>query len=178
MISKVERLNRELVHEGKIINLYEDTVKIPKNGNICKWDFIGHKGASAVLPVLDDGRILMVIQYRNALDRITIEIPAGGIEDNEESIVAAKRELLEETGYDCKEIKPLISVIPTVAYCNEKIDVFLATGLELKSQHLDENEEIEIKAFDIDELCEMVYSMEIKDSKTVAAVMAYKNKYC
>lgn len=68
-----KRLDRKLVHKGKIIDLYEDTVAIP-NGNVAKWDFIGHKGAAAVVPVTADGRILMVHQYRNALDRETLEI--------------------------------------------------------------------------------------------------------
>jgi len=94
-----KRLDRKLVHKGKIIDLYEDTVAIP-NGNVAKWDFIGHKGAAAVVPVTADGRILMVHQYRNALDRETLEIPAGGRDSVDEPYIdCAARELEEETGY-------------------------------------------------------------------------------
>ena len=81
-----KRLDRKLVHKGKIIDLYEDTVAIP-NGNVAKWDFIGHKGAAAVVPVTADGRILMVHQYRNALDRETLEIPAGGRDSVDEPYI-------------------------------------------------------------------------------------------
>ena len=73
MAEKVERLKRELKYKGHIIDMYADTVKV-SNGNVAQWDFIGHKGAAAVVPVLEDGRILMVKQYRNALDRFTIEL--------------------------------------------------------------------------------------------------------
>ena len=72
-----ERLSRELAYEGAIIDVYRDRVQMP-DGRVAEWDFIGHKGAAAVVPVLEDGRILMVRQYRNAIDRYTLEIPAGG----------------------------------------------------------------------------------------------------
>lgn len=179
MMEKVERLKRELVHKGKIIDIYCDTVKIPKNGNIAKWDFIGHKGAAAVVPVTKEGKIIMVKQYRNALDRETIEIPAGGREnENEPMIEAAKRELEEETGYRSENLDLLISLYTTVAFCNERIDVFVAKDLVRTEQNFDEDEEIELMEFTVEELCEMIYSCKIQDSKTIAAIMAYKNKYC
>ncbi|MDE5931410.1 MAG: NUDIX hydrolase, partial [Lachnospiraceae bacterium] len=78
-MEKFERLDRTLIHKGAIIDYYQDTVKVP-NGNIVKWDFIAHKGAAAVVAVNADGKLLMVRQYRNALDRETLEIPAGGLE--------------------------------------------------------------------------------------------------
>ena len=94
----IKRLNRELVYKGTVINMYRDTVQV-QNGHIAEWDFIGHKGAAAVVPVLDDGRVLMVKQYRNALDRMTIEVPAGGRDTTDEPyITCASRELEEETG--------------------------------------------------------------------------------
>ena len=98
------------------------------NGNIVKWDFIGHKGAAAVVPVGEDGKILMVRQYRNALDRYTLEVPAGGLNGvDEPTRTAAARELEEETGYRTDELDFLITIRTTVAFCNEKIDVYLAT---------------------------------------------------
>ena len=177
-MKKVERLDRKLVKKCAIFDLYEDTVKIPKNGNVAKWDFIGHKGAAAVVPVNCEGKILMVRQYRNALDRETLEIPAGGKEPYETFEAAALRELREEVGVTSENLEPLISIYTTVAFCNERIDIFVARDLADSQQCFDEDEEIEVEAYSIDELCQMIYDFKIKDSKTVAAIMAYKNKYC
>ena len=89
----IKRLNRELVYKGTVINMYRDTVQV-QNGHIAEWDFIGHKGAAAVVPVLDDGRVLMVKQYRNALDRMTIEVPAGGRDTTDEPTLLVRQENL------------------------------------------------------------------------------------
>ena len=177
-MDKFERLERTLVHKGAIIDYYQDTVKVP-NGNVVKWDFIGHKGAAAVVAVGNDGKLLMVRQYRNALDRETIEIPAGGLESIEEPTdVAAARELEEETGYKAGKIELLITIRTTVAFCNEKIDIYVATDLKPSKQHLDEDEFINVEAYDIEELTQMIYEGKIQDGKTVASLMAYKDKYC
>lgn len=179
-VEKVERLSRELVHKGAIIDVYTDTVKIP-NGNIVQWDFIGHKGAAAVVPVMEDGRILMVKQYRNALDRVTLEIPAGGRDSVEEPYLdCACRELEEETGYRCEkeEFEFLLSVKTTVAFCEEQIEVYVAKNLKKSVQHLDEDEYIHLQAYTVDELLERIYAGKMQDAKTIAAIMAYKIKYC
>lgn len=176
-MEKFERLERSLVAHGAIIDYYQDTIKVP-NGNIVKWDFISHKGAAAVVPVDEQGRIIMVSQYRNALDRYTLEIPAGGLQSTEEPTkAAAARELAEETGYRSEHLELLISIRTTVAFCNEKIDIYVADHLVLGSQHLDEDEFVNVKAYTIEELTEMIYNGKIQDSKTVAAIMAYKDKY-
>lgn len=176
-MEKFERLERSLIAHGAIIDYYQDTIKIP-NGNVVKWDFIGHKGAAAVVPVDEQGRIIMVSQYRNALDRYTLEIPAGGLQSIEEPTKdAAARELSEETGYRSEHLKLLISIRTTVAFCNEKIDIYVADHLISGSQHLDEDEYVNVKAYTVEELTEMIYSGKIQDSKTVAAIMAYKDKY-
>ncbi|MDD2971921.1 MAG: NUDIX hydrolase [Lachnospiraceae bacterium] len=177
MAEEFKRLQRELVQKGAIIDYYQDTVQIP-NGNIVKWDFIGHKGAAAVVPVTEDGKILMVRQYRNALDRYTLEIPAGGLNGAEEPTdIAAMRELEEETGYRTEEVTLLITIRTTVAFCNEKIDIYVTDHLIPSHQHLDEDEYIDVKPYDMAELEEMIYDGRIQDSKTIAALLAYKNKY-
>ena len=171
------RLSRELVHHGAIIDLYKDTIKVA-NGNVVEWDFIGHKGAAAVVPVTKDGKLLMVRQYRNALDRYTLEIPAGGRDGADEpTIVCASRELEEETGYHSDNLELLITVCTTVAFCNEKIDIYLAKDLVKSKQHLDEDEFIDVKAYGLNELVEKVLAGEIQDAKTVSAIMSYKAKY-
>ncbi len=177
-MQKIERINRELVYEGKIINMYKDTVQIP-NGSVAQWDFIGHRGAAAVVPVTDDGKIILVRQYRNALDRYTVEIPAGGLENADEPMkVCAARELEEETGYKSQNLEFLLSLRTTVAFCNEKIEVYLARNLVKTKQNLDEDEYIDVEIYDVDELLQMIYSGEIEDSKTVASILAYYSKYC
>ena len=176
MDTKVVRLKRELQCEGAITKYYKDTVQLP-NGSTAVWDFFGHNGAAAAVAVLDDGRLLMVKQYRNALDRYTLEIPAGGLEPNEPTIDAAARELEEETGYTCGKIEKLITIRTTVAFCNEKIDIYLATELKKTHQHLDDDEFVDVKPYTLTELEDMIYNGTIEDSKTIAAILAYKNKY-
>lgn len=172
-----KRIKRELVYNGAIIDMYKDYVEIP-NGNIAEWDFIGHKGAAAVVPVMEDGRLLMVRQYRNALDRETLEIPAGGRNGIEEpTIVCAARELEEETGYKSDKLEFLIRVATTVAFCNEKIDVYVATDLKPSKQNLDEDEYVDVCPCTVEELTEMILQGKIEDAKTIAAILAYKTKY-
>ena len=176
-MEKYERINRELVHKGAIIDYYQDTIKIP-NGNIAKWDYIKHKGAAAVVAVKDDGKLLMVRQFRNALDRETLEIPAGGLNSvDEPTDIAAARELEEEAGYTAGKLELLISIRTTVAFCDEKIDVYVASDLKRSKQHLDEDEYLDVETYSIEELIQMVYDCKIQDGKTVAALLAYYNKY-
>lgn len=178
MAEEFKRLDRELVYRGAIVDFYKDTVQVP-NGNIVKWDFIGHRGAAAVVPVREDGKLLMVRQYRNALDRYTLEIPAGGLNSADEPTRdAAARELEEETGYHSNELEWLITIRTTVAFCNEKIDIYVAKNLIKTEQHLDEDEFIRVEAYSVEELTGMILEGKIEDSKTVSAIMSYKNKYC
>ena len=177
MAEEFKRLSRDLVQKGAIIDYYQDTVQVP-NGNIVKWDFIGHKGAAAVVPVREDGKILMVRQYRNALDRYTLEVPAGGLNGvDEPTRTAAARELEEETGYRTDELDFLITIRTTVAFCNEKIDIYVAKNLIPSHQHLDEDEFINVEAYTVEELMDMIYNCTIQDSKTICAIMTYAHKY-
>ena len=173
----VVRLDRQLKYQGNILKIYEDTVLA--NGHEAHWDYIHHDGAAAVLPVTSEGKILMVRQYRNALDREPLEIPAGSRDSVEElTSVCAARELEEETGYKAAHLELLITVSTTVAICNETIDVYLATDLIKTQQHLDEDEFVEVESYTIEELKDMVLTQKIQDSKTAAAIMAYYGKYC
>lgn len=176
-MEEFKRLSRDLVAHGAIIDYYQDTIQVP-NGNVVKWDFIKHKGAAAVVPVDEAGRLIMVKQYRNALDRYTLEIPAGGLNgQTEPTMEAAARELAEETGYTAEHMELLLTIRTTVAFCNEKIDIYLARGLKAGEQHLDEDEYVRVGAYTVEELTEKIYAGEIEDSKTVAAILAYKDKY-
>lgn len=176
MSEEIKRIDRKLIHKGAIIEYYVDRMQLP-NGKQADWDFIRHNGAAAVVPVTEDGRILMVSQYRNALERYTLEIPAGGLNPGETTDKAAARELEEETGYASSDLEPLISIYTTVAFCNEKIDIYLARNLVKTHQHLDEDEFLNVGAYRLEELEGMIFEQRIQDSKTVAALMAYKAKY-
>ena len=175
-MESVVRLKRELRYEGAILKIYEDTVLA--NGHEAHWDFIHHDGAAAVLPVTDDGKILMVRQYRNALDRDTLEIPAGKLDaPDEPKIECAYRELEEETGYRTEQMEYLISLNTTVAFCDEAIDIFVARNLIPSHQHLDEDEVIDVEPWELKDLLELIYSGKMTDAKTVAAITAYAVKY-
>lgn len=176
MADSVVRLKRELRYQGTILKIYEDTVIA--NGHEAHWDFIHHDGAAAVLPVTEDGKILMVRQYRNALDRETLEIPAGKLDaPDEPKIECAYRELEEETGYRSENLEYLMSVNTTVAFCDEAIDIFVARNLIPSHQHLDEDEVIEVEPWEVKDLLQMIYEGKMTDGKTVAAICAYAAKY-
>ncbi len=170
-----KRLKRDLVSKGTIIEYYVDTMQIP-NGNTEKWDFVNHKGAAAIVPVDENGNLIMVRQYRNALERYTLEIPAGGINPGEDMKTAATRELEEETGYRSDHVEHLVDINTTVAFCNEKIGIYYTTELIPSKQHLDENEILTVERHSIPELEKMIYAGEITDSKTIVAVLAVKDK--
>ncbi len=176
-MDEIRRVKRELVHRGKIVNFYEDYMALP-NGNTAVWDFIEHKGAAAVVPVTEEGKILMVRQYRNALERYTLEIPAGAVNDVEEpKEKCAARELEEETGYKAGKLEWLMDVNTTVAFCNEFIGIYVARDLIPARQHLDEDEFLNVEEHGLDELLSMIYDGKITDAKTSAALLAYRVKY-
>lgn len=177
MIEKppIKRASRTLIHKGAIIDFYRDIMVHP-DGREEAYDFIGHNGAAAVLPVDRNGKIILVKQYRNALERYTLEIPAGGLKTPDEPTKeAAIRELEEETGFRAAEVTKLLTIRTTVAFCNEKIDIYLAKQLTEGKQHLDEGEYVSFDAYELDDLCQRIYDGQIEDSKTVSAIMAYKS---
>lgn len=172
----VERLDRQLKYEGTVLKIYQDTVKV--KGHQAKWDFIHHDGAAAVVAVTKEGRLLMVRQYRNALDRYTLEIPAGKVDQpGEPKIECAFRELEEETGYRADALEFLISVHTTVAFCDEAIDIFVAKELYPSEQKLDEDEELSVEEWELSDLLDLIYTGKMTDAKTVSAILAYAHKY-
>ena len=175
MLERPERIDRKLIHNGAIVDIYQDRMRLP-DGKEENFDFIKHKGAAAVIPVMDDGRIIMVRQYRNAIDSYTVEIPAGGLNGADEPTkIAAHRELEEETGYctDIENVEFLLTLYTTVAFCNEKIDIYVARDLKKTHQHLDDDEFIDVEFYTTDELARMVYDGKIVDAKTIAGIMSY-----
>ena len=175
----LRRLSRSLAYSGSVVDVYQDTMELP-DGCIQKWDFVCHKkgGGACIVPVLADGRILMVRQYRPAIDRETLELPAGAVDAEDATTEdTARRELREETGYTAGKWKLLLRLKTAVAYCNEYTDVYFAS--DLKNSHgqaLDEAEEIRLRAVEPEVLLQDIYSGRIQDSKTVAGILAYTNQ--
>ena len=177
-MSEYKRFSRELVYQGVIVDFYQDTMQIP-NGNEAKWDLISHKGATAVVAVRDDGTLFMVRQYRNPLERMTLELPAGALNSrDEEPELCARRELEEETGYKAGKMEHLVDIYTTVAFCDEKISMYVASDLIPSKQNLDENEFLNVEVHTIDSLIQMIYEGKIQDSKTIVGLMTYYHKYC
>lgn len=174
-MEKYKRLKRELSFKGSIIDFYSDTIEMDKEKHVI-FDFINHHGASAMVAVDSDGKILMVRQYRNAIDNYTLEIPAGSKDPEEDNITCAIRECEEETGYKPNNVKHLIDVHTSVAFCNELIKVYYSTDLTASKQNLDEDEYIDIERHPLEDLISMIYAGEITDAKTIAALLAYKIK--
>ncbi len=172
----VIRKDRQLKYSGAVINVYDDTVIA--NGIEEHWDFIHHDGAACVVAVTDEGKLLMVRQFRNALDKEILEVPAGKVSGPDEpKIDCASRELTEETGFRTDKLEYLCTVNTTVAFCDESIDVFVARDLKSASRNLDPDEVINVEEWDLDDLKKMIYSGEITDAKTIAAILAYSDKY-
>ena len=169
----VIRLDRQLKYEGNILKIYED--KVLANGHEARWDFIHHDGAAAVLPVADDGKILMVRQYRNALDRYTLEIPAGKLDaPGEPKVECALRELEEETGYTPATLTYMGALLSSPGFTDEVLHMYLARGLKPGECHPDEDEFLERDRVPLGELVKEVMDGTIQDAKTVAAVLKAK----
>lgn len=174
-MAHIKRINRELSYKGRLIDFYSDTVLID-NEKQTVFDFIDHKGASALIPVDKDNNIIMVRQYRNSIDSYTLEIPAGGLNPGEDNLTCAIRECREETGYTANNVKHLIDVYTTVAFSNELIRVYYSNDLTQSVQNLDEDEFVDIEKHSLSDLILMIYSGKITDAKTIAGLLAYKTK--
>lgn len=172
-MDKITRLKRNMVHKGVIVDFYEDSMQMP-NGSIASWDFINHKGAAAIVAVDQEGKILMVRQYRGAVEKNTLEIPAGGLNVGETFKDCAIRELEEETGYRTKDALPLLELYTTVAFCNEKIGIYYTEELIPSKQNLDDDEYVTIERYSLNELVEMIVDGTIEDAKTISAILMYK----
>jgi ADP-ribose pyrophosphatase len=170
-----KRIDRKLEFEGKIVKFYSDTMLLP-DGNTEVWDFIEHKGAAAIVPVKENGDVIMVRQYRNAPERYTLEIPAGALNPGEDRKTAAVRELEEETGYRAGKVGHLFDLYTTVAFCNELIGIYYTEELTPAKQHLDPDEFLNVEVHPLNELIEMIMQGKIQDAKTIAALLAYNTK--
>lgn len=176
-MEEIRRVERNLIHRGHVFDYCEDTMEMP-DGKRHIWDTVVHNGAAAVVAVRNDGKILLVRQYRNPVERETLEIPAGKRDSVEESTYdCVVRELEEETGFQAGKVELLLKFASAIAYSTELIDIYVATDLRMTAAHPDEDEFIDVEAHTVDELKEMIFNGTIQDSKTIAGVLAYAVKY-
>ena len=169
-----KKLSSRQIFDGVVVKLFVDRVELP-NGQTSVREIVRHPGAVCVVPVTDEGEVIMVRQFRYAFGQVLLEIPAGKTEPGEDPLLAAMRELEEETGTVAEKIEHIGELYTTVAIIDEKIQMYLATGLSYKNAHPDEDEFLEVVKLPLDTLVNMVMNGEIKDSKTqVALLKAHK----
>ncbi len=165
-----KQLSSKQIFDGKVVKLFVDDIELP-NGKGAFREVVRHPGAVCVIPVTASGEVIMVKQFRYPFSRVLLEIPAGKLEPNEDPLDAVKRELEEESGVVAENIEFIGMTYTTVAFTDEKIYTYMATGLTFTESHPDEDEFLEVVKIPLDTLVEMVMSGEIKDSKTQVAIL-------
>lgn len=163
-------LSSEQVWRGKLLDVRRDTVRLP-DGKEGVREYIVHPGAVVIIPVLDDGRLLFERQHRYPIRQTVLELPAGKIDPGEEIGLTARRELLEETGHEAASWRHLGVMHPCIGYANERIEIFLATGLRrVGGQQLDHGEFLSLLTLSLDEAAAHVLSGAITDAKSITAL--------
>lgn len=165
---------REELLKGHLLHVVRETVRLPDGGSATR-EYVLHPGAVAIVPILEDGRIVLERQYRHPTRQVMIEIPAGKLDAGEGALVCGQRELLEETGYVAREWAHAFTMYPTVAYSDEAIEIWFARGLEHRGASLDEGEFLEIITATPEEILRWCQEGKIVDSKTLAAALWIQN---
>ena len=164
-----KQLDSQVMYDGNFINVRKDKVLLP-DGSTSTREYITHPGAVAVLALLDNGNLVMERQYRYPLHREFIELPAGKIDDGEDTLVTAQRELLEETGYVASEWIHLTTAWPCIGYADERMEYFLARGLKHVGRKLDDGEFLEVFELSLSDAIEWIRLGKISDSKTIVGL--------
>jgi ADP-ribose pyrophosphatase len=162
-------LESALVYEGDFLHVKKDSVRLP-DGAITSREYITHPGAVAVLAILDNGNLVMERQFRYPLQREFIELPAGKIDNGEDILRTAQRELLEETGYVASEWYHLTTAWPCIGYADERMEYFVARGLTHHGRKLDDGEFLEVFELSLPEAIEWIRQGKINESKTIVGL--------
>jgi ADP-ribose pyrophosphatase len=165
-----ERLESVEVFSGRLLKVRRDRVRLPDGGESLR-EYIRHPGAVAIVPLFEDGRVLLERQFRYPLERVFVEIPAGKLEPGEDHLETAKRELLEETGYVAREWRRLGLIHNAIGYSDEGIEIWTARGLELREQQLAEGEFLEVFTLPLAEAQAMARDGRITDVKTIVGLL-------
>lgn len=159
-------IDEKVAYDGDFLTVHKDIVRLP-DGKISDREYIKHPGAVVILPLFDDGRVLLERQFRYPNRREFIEYPAGKIDPGEHILDCAKRELVEETGYTASDWQWICTIHNAIAYSDERLELFVARGLVAGEQKLDEGEFLECFTSTLPEMLEMIRSGKITDVKTV-----------
>jgi len=159
-------IESQRVYEGKLLKINKDRVRLPDGGESSR-EYVQHPGAVAIIPVLDNGNLIMERQYRYPLRRHFIEFPAGKIDPGEADLATAKRELLEETGYTAREWAYLTTIHPLIAYSDERIELYLARGLSKGERKLDPGEFLDVLEVEPAQAMAWLREGKVSDPKTV-----------
>ena len=163
-------LTEDVAWTGRIFNVDRLRVALP-DGRTAIRDVVRHPGAVAVVALTDDGRICLVRQYRTALGRVTVEIPAGKLSAGEDPLECAERELLEETGMTAEKMAFLTTIASSAGFCDELIHIYMATGLSFSKSSPDADEFINVDLVEVGELVDAVLDGRIEDAKTVVGAL-------
>jgi ADP-ribose pyrophosphatase len=170
---KEKFLKKQFHFSGKAVSFRIDQIRLP-NGKKATREYLDHPGAVGIIPVLKNGDIVMVRQYRHPVREITWEIPAGKLDRKEPLLLCARRELQEETGYTSGKITKLLSFWPTAAFANEVIHIYVAKNLKPGKPNTDEDEFLNTEIWSLKKGLQAVKNGKIKDSKTIIALLSYK----
>lgn len=174
-IKKDKVISTKVIYKGKLINVRIDEI-ILKDGSKYSREIVEHPGAVVILAFLDNDTILMVRQYRRAVDKVLLELPAGTLNSNETPEECALRELEEETGYKAHKIEKLGSFYLAPGYSTEKIHAFFANELEERKQRLEIDEDIKVEKVKVKDLLVMINEGKIEDAKTLASLFLFLNR--
>jgi len=167
-----KKLKSDVVYQGSFLKVLRDQVELP-DGKTGTREYIPHPGAAMIIPITDQGQLVMIKQYRYAVQKTFIEFPAGKIDPGEDTLQTAKRELEEETGLIAKEYKFLTTIHPVIGYSNEKIELYLARGLSATKQRLDHEEFLDVFEIPFNDAMEKMRAGEITDVKTMVGLFWY-----
>jgi ADP-ribose pyrophosphatase len=169
-----QRISSRRIYDGRVLNFRVDEVSI-ENGKVTSREIVDHRGATAMVPVLDGGNVVLVRQYRYAVSTELLEIPAGTLESGEKPEDCARRELEEETGYTCQAITKLLECFVAPGYSTEKIHIYLAKGLTKTRPRTEEDEKITVETYPFEAALAKIQSGEIQDAKTIVGLQAAAN---
>lgn len=160
------------LYEGRIISLRQDTVSMP-SGKVAKREIVEHQGAVCVVPITDEGNIVFVRQFRKPAEDALLELPAGGLEKDEAPIDCAQRELMEECGVRAQTLSPLFECFLAPGYSTELMYGFLGEGLSDDKAEADEDENVVVEEYSLDEALALLDAGKIRDAKTICGLLAY-----
>jgi ADP-ribose pyrophosphatase len=169
---KTKVLDTKIIYSGKVFSVRQDRVLEPGGVEVTR-DIVVHRGSVVVLPIFPDGDILLIRQYRHAAGDFLWELVAGRVEEGESRPAAARRELLEETGYTASRVEEILEIIPSPGFCTEHMWIFAATGLREGTAQPEEDEKITARKFSLAALEKMIRRGTFHDGKSVSAILFY-----